>query len=62
MVFEGWPLFARWCGLGVEGVMGVLDIEVFIKERLAVLKRWVPRLLAGESSDEKAMEGAVARG
>ena len=62
MVFDGWSLFARCCSLEVEQVVGVLEIEVFIKEGLAVLKRWVPRLLAGESSGEKAIEGAVARG
>ena len=62
MVFDGWSLFARCCSLEVEQVVGVLEIEVFIKEGLAVLKRLAPRLLAEESSEEKAMGGAEARG
>ena len=61
-MYGGWSLFARCCSLEVEEVMGVLDIEVFIKEGLAVLKRLAPRLLAEESSEEKALGGGEARG
>ena len=46
----------------MEVVMGILDIEVFIRERLAVLKGLAPRLLSEERSEEKAMGGAEARG
>ena len=42
--------------------MGILDIEVFKRERLAVLKGLAPRLLSVERSEEKAKEGAEARG
>ena len=42
--------------------MGILDIEVFIRERLAVLKGLVPRLVSEERSEEKAMCEAEARG
>ena len=52
---SGWSLFARCLSLEVEEVMGILDIEVFKRERLAVLKGLVPRLVSGERSEEKAM-------
>ena len=62
MVFERWSRLARWCDFGLEGVMGGLEFEVFLKEGLAVLKRWVPRLLSGESSVMEAVKGAEVRG
>ena len=52
---SGWSLFARCLSLEVGEVVGDLDIEVFKRERLAVLKGLVPRLVSGERSEEKAM-------
>ena len=46
----------------MEEVMGILDIEVFIRERLAVLKGLAPRLSSEERSEEKAIGEAEARG
>ena len=59
---SGWSLFARCLSLEVGEVVGDLDIEVFKRERLAVLKGLTPRLLSMERSEEKAKEGAEARG